>query len=175
MSRGTHRSVAMFPGVYHWGTLVLPRTGASAGGSANLAMPVLAPDDMPVGGKPKGLRILMVEDDIALANMYALRLRRDGHDVTTVHDGESGLEHAIYGDYDLVFLDIGLPRLDGISLLQQMRATEKGSARPVVILSNYSEPPLLVRGEELGVRRYLVKSEVTPAQIAASVRDWSAS
>ncbi|MEA2683861.1 MAG: hypothetical protein QOK05_2189 [Chloroflexota bacterium] len=175
MARRLRTATAMFPGVYHWGTLVLPRGGISLGRPATLGMPALAPDDRVGGGQAKGLRILMVEDDIALANMYALRLRRDGHDVTTVHDGESGLEHAIYGDYDLVFLDINLPRLDGISLLQQMRATEKGSDRPVVILSNYSEPPLLIRGEELGVRRYLVKSEVTPAQIAASVHDWSAS
>ena len=115
----------------------------------------------------------MVEDDVALAGMYAMRLRRDGHAVTTVHDGEAGLREAVEGHYDLVFLDINLPRLDGITLLRQMRENERSAGRPVVILSNYNEPPLVARGEELGVRSYLVKSEVSPSQIAASVRRWA--
>jgi CheY-like chemotaxis protein len=170
-------AMAMFPRVYHWGTVILPRTAFGLPDDpavmGRLARPVHAAPDEHRGAATSGLHILMVEDDVAVASMYALRLRRDGHDVTTIHDGKSGLEHAIHGAYDLVFLDINLPRLDGISLLQQMRATELGSARPVVILSNYCEPPLLVRGQELGVRRYLVKSEVTPAQLAANVHDWS--
>jgi len=122
----------------------------------------------------RALRILMVEDDVALATMYAMRFHRDGHEVTTVHDGEAGLAEAVDGDYDLVFLDISLPRMDGITVLQRMRQSEKGAHRPVVILSNYSEPPLMARGAELGVRRYLVKSETSPTQIADSLRGWAA-
>jgi two-component system OmpR family response regulator len=118
------------------------------------------------------LNILMVEDDVALATMYAVRLRRDGHQVTTVHDGEAGLAEATGGDYDIVFLDIGLPRMDGLTVLQRMREHEAAADRPVVILSNYSEPPLIDQGRKLGVRRYLVKSEVSPAQIAGSLRGW---
>lgn len=109
---------------------------------------------------------------MALATMYATRFRRDGHEVTTVHDGEEGLKHAVGGDYDLVFLDIGLPKLDGLTVLQRMRQSAVAAARPVVILSNYDEPPLIARGKELGVRRYLVKSETSPAQLAAGLRDW---
>ena len=125
------------------------------------------------GGPDRPLRILMVEDDIALATMYAMRFRKDGHEVTTVHDGESGLAEATGGDYDLVFLDISLPRMDGISVLQNMRQSGKAADRPVVILSNYSEPPLIARGQELGVRSYLVKSETSPTQIASSLRSWA--
>jgi CheY-like chemotaxis protein len=171
------RTGQVLPGVFDWGTVVLPRSAVSAPMSTawGIRRPLLAPDSERGEGGTGPRRILMVEDDVALANMYALRLRRDGHDVTVVHDGESGLEHAIYGDYDLVFMDIGLPGLDGISILQKMRQSEKGATRPVVILSNYSEPPLIVRGEELGVVRYLVKSEVTPAEIAANIKDWVSS
>jgi len=125
------------------------------------------------GGPGRPLRILMVEDDVALAAMYAMRFRKDGHEVTTVHDGESGLVEATEGDYDLVFLDISLPRMDGISVLQNMRQSGKAADRPVVILSNYNEPPLIARGQELGVRRYLVKSETSPTQIASSLRSWA--
>jgi DNA-binding response OmpR family regulator len=135
--------------------------------------PLLAPDEKRGGGGDVPLRILMVEDDVALAMMYATRFRRDGHQVTTVHDGEEGLKQALGGDFDLVFLDIGLPKLDGISVLQQMRASETAAQRPVVILSNYNEPPLMARGKELGVRHYLVKSEVSPAQLAANLREWA--
>lgn len=120
------------------------------------------------------LRILMVEDDVALATMYAMRFRRDGHDVITVHDGESGLAEAVNGNYDLVFLDISLPGMDGITLLQHMRQSEKAADRPVVILSNYSEPPLMARGTALGVREYLVKSETSPTQVLPNLRRWAA-
>jgi CheY-like chemotaxis protein len=166
------RTGQVLPGVFDWGTLVLPITAPLPTTVWSIRMPAFAPDGERGADSRSPRRILMVEDDVALATMYALRLRRDGHDVTVVHDGESGLEHAIYGDYDLVFLDINLPRLDGISILHKMRETEQGATRPVVILSNYSEPPLILRGEQLGVRRYLVKSEVTPAQISASIQDW---
>ena len=110
---------------------------------------------------------------MALATMYAMRFRRDGHEVTTVHDGEEGLKQAVDGDYDLVFLDISLPKLDGLTVLQRMRQSKAAAERPVVILSNYNEPPQLARGKELGVRRYLVKSEVSPTQLAANLREWA--
>ena len=165
------------PGIHHWGTVVLPLgTIAAPPGGMFAAFPSMrvrrAMDGDGGGESPRPLRILMVEDDVALANMYAMRLRRDGHEVTTVHDGESGLAEAVDGAYDLVFLDISLPRMDGLTVLQQMRQSETAAACPVVILSNYSEPPLMARGQELGVRRYLVKSETSPTQIAASLRGW---
>ena len=151
-----------------WGWALL----AGTGGQPNAFRPTWGTSDDTGGDGERSLRILMVEDDVALAQMYAMRFRRDGHRVTTVHDGEAGLKEALEGDYDLVMLDISLPRLDGISLLQQMRQHESGAERPVVILSNYSEPPLIARGQELGVRRYLVKSEVSPSEIAANLRGW---
>ena len=165
------------PGVYHWGTVVLPHGTLSAlAGGMFAGLPAMrvnrAPDDEGGGDAHRPLRILMVEDDVALANMYAMRFRRDGHEVTTVHDGESGLAEAVDGGYDLVFLDISLPKMDGITVLQRIRQSEKAADCPVVILSNYSEPPLIARGQELGVRRYLVKSETSPTQIAASLRGW---
>ena len=134
-----------------------------------------APGESGGDAPPRPLRILMVEDDLALAQMYATRLRHDGHQVAVVHDGEAGLAEAVNGDYDLVFLDISLPRMDGITILQRMRQSAQAAQRPVVILSNYSEPPLIARGEELGVRRYLVKSETSPTEIAANLHGWAAS
>ncbi|GAC1329583.1 MAG: hypothetical protein NVSMB17_06070 [Candidatus Dormibacteria bacterium] len=131
-------------------------------------------DGQGAGGSERPLRILMVEDDPEMAAMYALRFRRDGHQVTIAGDGESGLSEALGGNYDLVFLDISLPRVDGITVLQRLRESVTAAQLPVVILSNYSEPPLIARGEELGVRRYLVKSETSPTQVAASLRGWAA-
>jgi CheY-like chemotaxis protein len=163
--------------IQDWGRLVLsPGTLAAPPASLFVGLPSLrvswAPDAEGGGGDPRPLRILMVEDDVALANMYAMRFRRDGHEVTTVHDGETGLAEAVDGEYDLVFLDISLPRMDGITVLQRMRQHQKVADRPVVILSNYSEPPLMARGAELGARTYLVKSETSPTEIAGSLRGW---
>ena len=93
------RAPARLQGIQHWGTVVLPRAwlqpgiGAPAGVRAAL---VWGRDDAGAE-RAAGLRILMVEDDEALSQMYATRLRRDGHDVTTVGDGESGLKAALLG------------------------------------------------------------------------------
>ncbi|MCR5687607.1 MAG: response regulator transcription factor [Lachnospiraceae bacterium] len=71
------------------------------------------------------MRILIVEDEKSLAGLVAERLRRDRYIVDVSHDGEDGLDNALSGMYDLIILDIMLPKMDGISILKEIRKTDK--------------------------------------------------
>jgi DNA-binding response OmpR family regulator len=78
-------------------------------------------------------RILIVEDEARIASFVAKGLRAEGHVVTVVADGVDGLDHALSGEHDLMVLDIGLPRLDGFEVLDQLRS--QGSRLPVIVLT----------------------------------------
>ena len=118
------------------------------------------------------VRVLFVEDDADLAEMYRLKLELDGYTVTRAADGEEGLRMAKEIHPDLIFLDIRLPRMDGFQVLEQIRADEELKHLPVIILSNYGEKELVERGMRLGALEYLIKAETTPAGLSGGVRSW---
>ncbi len=118
------------------------------------------------------LRLLLVEDDPEVAAMYRLRLELDGYTVEQASDGESALRRAAEDPPDLVFLDLRLPRMDGLELLRALRASEATRSLPVVILTAYDEPELRARGAELGALDYLIKSQHTPGDVADRVLRW---
>ena len=118
------------------------------------------------------VRVLFVEDDPAVAQMYRLKLELDGYAVDVASDGEQALSRATSRPPDIVFLDIRLPKLDGLEVLEALRRHERTRQVPVVILSNYSERELIERGLKLGALEYLVKSQTTPAKVAGGVEDW---
>ncbi len=118
------------------------------------------------------VRVLFVEDDPAVAQMYKLKLELDGYTVEIATDGLQGLQMARCNPPDIIFLDIRLPKMDGFGVLEALRQDARTRTVPVVILSNYSERELVERGLQLGALEYLVKSQTTPARVAHSVGDW---
>jgi DNA-binding response OmpR family regulator len=119
------------------------------------------------------VRVLLVEDDVALAQMYRVKLERDGYTVSVAGDGEEALGLLEVELPDLIFLDVRLPVMDGLTFLERLRASGRTQNIPVVIVSNYSEEELVSRGLELGALEYLVKSQTTPGQLSQGVRDWT--
>ena len=118
------------------------------------------------------VRVLFIEDDVDLAEMYRLKLEMDGYTVTRAPDGEEGLRLAGEIHPDIVFLDIRLPKMDGFAVLEAMRADDDLKHVPVIILSNYGEEELIERGMKLGALEYLVKADTTPAGLSIGVRTW---
>lgn len=123
-------------------------------------------------GADDEVRVLFVEDDPAVAQMYKLKLELDGYQVEIAPDGEIALKMATESTPDIIFLDIRLPKLDGLAVLEALRADERTKQVPVVILSNYSERELVERGLKLGALEYLIKSQTTPAKLAGGVESW---
>jgi len=119
------------------------------------------------------IRILLVEDDPALAEIYRIKLEWDGHLVRVAGDAEQALEMLANEVSDLIFLDIQLPRMDGLTFLERLRASSRTKNIAVVIVSDSSEHETVVRGIRLGALAYLIKSRITPQQLSEGVRSWS--
>ena len=118
------------------------------------------------------VRVLFVEDDPAVAQMYRLKLELDGYAVDVAADGLTAVAMARANPPDIIFLDIRLPKLDGMGVLEQLRDDDRTRHVPVVILSNYSEQELVDRGLNMGALEYLIKSQTTPAHVAGGVAAW---
>lgn len=97
---------------------------------------------------------LIVEDDIALAEVVGLALRRHGWTTEAAHDGGEGLEAARSGDFDLVLLDVLLPNLDGLEVCRRLRAQ---SQVPIIVITAKSELVDVVNGLDCGADDYLTK------------------
>ena len=118
------------------------------------------------------VRILFVEDDASVAQMYRLKLELDGYAVDVAGDGLLALEKARADLPDLIFLDLRLPKLDGLGVLEGLRADVSTAAIPVVILSNWNEKELVERGVLLGALDHLIKSQTTPARLSQRLKNW---
>jgi CheY-like chemotaxis protein len=124
------------------------------------------------GEEADDVRVLFVEDDASVAHMYRLKLELDGYTVDVAGDGLLALEKARTQRPDIIFLDIRLPKLDGLSVLEALRKDPSTERIPVVILSNWNEQELVERGISLGALDHLIKSQTTPARLSQRLRDW---
>ena len=124
------------------------------------------------GAGSDDVRVLFVEDDTAIAQMYKLKLELDGYRVDVAGDGEMALQMARSWVPDIIFLDIRLPKLNGLEVLEALRADPLTRTVPVVILSSHSEKELVERGAKLGVLDHLIKSKTTPANLAVGLPGW---
>jgi CheY-like chemotaxis protein len=117
--------------------------------------------------------LLLVDDDAALAEMYALQLTASGFEVTTAHSGAEALRIVSDTLPDLIYLDLGLPGMGGLEVLERLRTEPDTAAVPVVILTNFSEPEMVERGKRLGAQDYLIKVNTPPAMLAAAAHKWA--
>ena len=115
--------------------------------------------------------VLLVEDDVAISDMYATALRMAGYSVHTAADGAAGLIAAVTEPPDVVLLDIILPELDGFDVLQRLKGNSKTAKIPVLLLSNLSQPEQLERGKVLGAVDYFVKANHIPADIVRRLHE----
>jgi two-component system response regulator ArlR len=110
------------------------------------------------------MRILIVEDELHLAEALAQILRKNNYTVDAVHDGEAGLDNALSNIYDIIILDIMLPKLDGISVLKEIR--KDGISTPVILLTAKGEISDRVTGLDSGADDYLAKPFATEELLA---------
>jgi CheY-like chemotaxis protein len=123
-------------------------------------------------GELPAARVLFVEDDRSVAQMYRLKFELDGHQVEVATDGEMAVEIATRDLPDIIFLDIRLPKLDGFGVLEALRANPKTKKIRVVILSNYSRREMGDRAVRLGVLEHLIKADTTPAKLTSGLERW---
>ena len=113
------------------------------------------------------MRVLIIEDEVRLAATLADLLELNGYTTDTCHDGESGLDNALTGIYDVILLDVMLPKLDGFTVLRRLRAASVST--PVLMLTARSEVSDKVEGLDSGADYYLTKP-FEPKELLACVR-----
>ena len=122
--------------------------------------------------KKKTAKILLVEDETELRDLYQLLLEDEGYLVDAKADGKQELQALEQGGYDLVLLDIMLPFIDGLEILSQLqksRLPSKQNVKSVILLTNLAQDQTIARALELGVRGYLIKSDYNPEQLLEAV------
>ena len=120
--------------------------------------------------EPLKKKILLVEDDTALAAVYRSRLELEGFEINEVNNGEDALSAAISFHPDLILLDVMMPKISGFDVLDILRNTPETTNIRVVMLTALSQPKDKERAEQLGVDDYLVKSQVVISDVVARVK-----
>ena len=115
-------------------------------------------------------KILLIEDDMALAAVYRSRLEIEGFDVREVHNGEDALSATVEYHPDLILLDVMMPKISGFDVLDILRNTPETANVRIVMLTALSQPKDKERAESLGVDDYLVKSQVVIGDVVARVK-----
>jgi len=115
-------------------------------------------------------KILLVEDDPMIVDMYKIRLEEDGFEVFITEKGSDALIIAEKEKPDLVLLDIILPEIDGFAVLQQLKEDAKTKKIPVILLTNLGQESDKKKGLELGAADYFVKAQFTPANVINAVK-----
>ena len=115
-------------------------------------------------------KILLVEDDTALASVYRSRLELEGFNVCEANNGEDALSLAVSEHPDLILLDVMMPKISGFDVLDILRNTPETTNIRVIMLTALSQPKDKERAEQLGVDDYLVKSQVVIGDVVERVR-----
>lgn len=117
-------------------------------------------------------RILVVEDDLFLRELYADILTAEGYKVETAGDGEEALQKMKVGGYDLVLLDIIMPKMDGLEVMRQVQTTPpQNPNKCVVFLTNLDKDEEIKTALKLG-QGYLIKSQITPGSLVEEVKNY---
>ena len=114
-------------------------------------------------------KVLVVDDEQALARALELKLTAEGVDVTVAHDGEEALALIEKNNYSLILMDMVMPKLDGFGVLEAMQ--KKGITTPVIVLSNLGQEEDAERARALGARDFFVKSNMPIVEIVKFVKE----
>ena len=112
------------------------------------------------------IKIAIIEDDAAIAQMYRMKFEAEGYYVETAENGKLGLALAEEMQPDMILLDLMMPEMNGDEMLAKMRATDWGKDIKVIILTNMGEQEAPEVLRSLNVSTFIVKADMTPRQVA---------
>ena len=114
----------------------------------------------------KQKRILIIEDDVYIRDLYAEILDEAGYDVDTAVDGEEGLVKAKTGGYHLILLDVMMPKLDGLGVLHGLQQNPPQNPNgPVILLTNLAQDEVVQEALKTGAKDFVIKSDLNPQEL----------
>ena len=117
------------------------------------------------------IKILIVEDDPLMARLYQKAFEFEGYQVVVAGDGEEGFRKALEINPTIILLDIMMPKMNGLQVLQKLKDDEKSKKIPVIILTNLAGEQDSETALSLGAVKYIVKSEYEPKQVTDLVKE----
>jgi len=114
-------------------------------------------------------KIILIEDDHNIIEMYKIRLEGAGFKLSIASDGESGLDLAKSQPADLILLDVMMPKMDGFAVLSRLKQDDKTKNIPVLLLTNLGQKADMEKGKAMGANDYIVKSSLTPSQVLEKI------
>ncbi len=115
-------------------------------------------------------KILIVEDDQFLLEMYVIKLEKEGFNVLSAVDGEEGLKVAQKDIPNLILLDLNLPKMDGFQVLTELKKDENTKNIPVIVLTNYAQKDDIDKCLDLGADSYLIKAHFVPSEVIGKIK-----
>jgi two-component system response regulator RpaA len=116
------------------------------------------------------VRILIVEDEPALSDIFATVLKSNGYQVEQAYDGVEGLDKALHREPDAILLDLLMPIKDGFEVLHDLKLNQKTADIPVIILSNLGQDFEKRRGFELGAKCFFTKTDLEPRRLGPVIQ-----
>lgn len=116
-------------------------------------------------------KIMVVEDDASLRQIYSIRITAEGYDVISAGDGEEALAMTVRERPDLILSDVMMPKISGFDMLDILRATPETANIKVIMMTALSSDDQRARGERLGADRYLVKSQVGIEDVVNAIHE----
>lgn len=114
-------------------------------------------------------KIVIVEDDTSLYNLYKIELETKGYEIVNVADGSLALNTIKEQKPDLVLLDLMLPGKNGLQILEELKADADGKASRVIMLTNFGNEDNVSRALELGAEDYIMKYNIVPSELSEKV------
>jgi len=117
-------------------------------------------------------KILLVEDEKSTSDIYSQVLKEAGFEVTVADDGQKGLDFAKAGGWDLILLDVMLPKLDGLAILTELvKSPPTVANKKIILLTNLSLDPVVKEALSLGASEAIVKSDTDPGKLLEKVKN----
>jgi len=114
-------------------------------------------------------KILIVEDDNFVTEVYSAKLTEMGYETVLAQNGEKGLEILRNDKVDMILLDILMPVMNGVEMLEEIKKNEEWKHIPVILLTNVGEKESIQKVRDMGVKNYLIKSHFTPAEVIEKI------
>lgn len=119
----------------------------------------------------KTFKILVVEDEKFLIKIYNMKLRNEGFEVSMAEDGAEAVKKATNEKMDLIMLDLVLPKVNGLEVLEHIRKSPMNKDTSVIILSNLSQDEFMDKARRLGVTDYFTKANSSLSEIVTRIRE----
>jgi len=118
------------------------------------------------------VKILVVEDESFLLDLYEMKLKQAGYEVIKASNGEEGISLAQLELPRLILLDILMPKVDGYEMLKKLKNDGRAKNIPVIIFSNLSQKEEIEKGLKLGAKDFIIKTSITPTELEAKVKEY---